>query len=58
MNNINKAYRCSKCGVVFISNVVTVTAKSRKNKLGRIAWGRDAVCEECQKEEREKNNHE
>lgn len=58
MNKINKAYRCSKCGAVSISNVVAVTAESRKNKLGRIAWGRDAVCEECQKKERVKNNHE
>ena len=49
----NKAYVCCKCGKLFISNIVTVTESSRKNKRGRIAWGRDAVCVKCQKKESE-----
>lgn len=48
---INKIYRCCMCGKLFCSNIATVTAKSRKNNRGRIAWGRDAVCAKCQKEE-------
>lgn len=43
-----KAYVCSKCKKVFLTNIVTVTIDSAKNKRGRIAWGRDCVCEECQ----------
>lgn len=46
----NKLYRCCKCQKLFRSNIVTVTSESRKNRLGRIAWGRDAVCDKCQKE--------
>lgn len=49
---INKLYKCSVCGKLFTANIVTVTAKSRKNRLGRIAWGRDAVCVKCQKKEK------
>lgn len=49
---INKLYKCSVCGKLFTTNIVTVTAKSRKNRLGRIAWGRDAVCVKCQKKEK------
>lgn len=44
-----KAYVCSICKKVFLTNIVTVTVDSVKNKRGRIAWGRDCVCEECQK---------
>ena len=46
---INKLYKCCECGKLFTTNIVTVTVKSRKNKRGRIAWGRDAVCVKCQK---------
>lgn len=49
---VNKLYRCCKCQKLFVSHIVTVTAKSRKNKRGRIAWGRDAVCIECQKKDK------
>ena len=51
---VDKLYRCCKCNKLFVSNIVTVTAESRKNRLGRIAWGRDAVCVKCQKKEKEK----
>lgn len=46
---MNKVYVCSKCKKIFITNIVTVTKKSAKNKRGRIAWGRDCVCNECLK---------
>ena len=49
---INKAHICCKCGKIFHSHIVTVTEKSKKNKRGRIAWERDAVCVNCQKEEK------
>lgn len=49
---ILKAYACSMCRKVFLSNTVTVTIGSAKNKRGRIAWGRDAVCDDCVKRER------
>lgn len=52
---MNKAYACSKCKKVFITNMVNVTVESAKNKLGRIAWGRDAVCDECIRKEFCKN---
>lgn len=48
---IEKLYKCCMCEKLFTSHIATVTAKSRKNKRGRIAWGRDAVCINCQKEE-------
>lgn len=50
---MRKVCVCSKCKKLFFGNIVTVTAESRKNKLGRIAWGRDAVCDECCKKEAE-----
>jgi DNA-directed RNA polymerase subunit RPC12/RpoP len=51
-----RIYVCSICGKIFRTNIVTVTEESRKNRRGRIAWGRDAVCNECVKREREKND--
>lgn len=53
-----KAYVCSKCKKVFLTNIVTVTINSAKNKRGRIAWGRDCVCDECRKKEAEKGGAE
>lgn len=50
---MRKVYVCSKCKKLFFGNIFTVTAESRKNKLGRIAWGRDALCDECRKKEAE-----
>lgn len=49
---IEKLYKCCMCEKLFTSHIATVTAKSRKNKRGRIAWGRDAVCPDCQKTEK------
>lgn len=46
---VMKLYICSKCGKMFRTNTVTVTYKSCKNRRGRIAWGRDAVCNGCAK---------
>lgn len=53
-----KAYVCSKCKKLFLTNIVTVTINSAKNKRGRIAWGRDCVCDECRKKEAEKGGAE
>ena len=44
-----RLYVCSKCKKIFYTNVVTVTKDSVKNKRGRIAWGRDCVCDACRK---------
>ena len=49
---IEKLYKCCICEKLFTSHIVTVTAKSRKNNRGRIAWGRDAVCPDCQKQDK------
>ncbi len=50
-------YRCSICGALIHSNVVCVSHKTSKNRLGRIAWGRDAICDKClRKENKEKQN--
>jgi DNA-directed RNA polymerase subunit RPC12/RpoP len=53
---IMKVYICSKCRKMFRTNIVTVTKESSKNRLGRIAWGRDAVCNECAKREGKKDD--
>ena len=48
-------FRCPICRRWVSRDVVAVTAKTRKNRLGRIAWIRDGICVDCAaKEDQEK----
>lgn len=42
-------FYCSICGKQ-LPRGACVPNTTRKNKVGRIAWGRDCVCAECREE--------
>lgn len=40
-------FRCPVCRQWVSKDVIAVTAETRKNKRGRIAWLRDGICPAC-----------
>lgn len=50
---------CSRCHrFIPFNEPVAVTKKTRKNRLGGIAWSRDGICMQCyRKEKNEKKDN-